>query len=57
MVKITNRKERYQSRSKNAYSRISEHKENLEVRRSREDFVVDRNGYFVWGFCKKSKNI
>ncbi len=48
MLKIINEKKKYQSRSKNTAKLFSTQKINADVRKSREDFQVDCNGYFIW---------
>jgi hypothetical protein len=57
MSKITNKKECYQSRSKNVSKKSQEFKQNLNIRQSREEFKINRNGYFVWDFDSKSKKM
>ena len=48
MSKISNKPKNYRSRSKNVIKRSGERKEDVNTDKSRKDFVVDSNGYFVW---------
>ena len=57
MLKITNKRESYQSRAKNATSVKHSHKKSEDIRKSREDYKVDCNGYFVWNSEDKLKKI
>lgn len=57
MSKIINERKNYQSRSKNASNLFSKEKESVSVRKSREDFKVDRNGYFIWKSEDTAKKI
>jgi len=57
MPKIINERKNYQSRSKNASNFFSNEKKSVSVRKSREDFKVDRNGYFIWKSEDTAKKI
>lgn len=56
MLKITNKRESYQSRAKNVTSVNHFNKKSEDIRKFREDYKVDCNGYFVWGSGDKLKN-
>jgi len=49
MNKVSNRRERYQSRSKKVSSYGNIHLAKRDEKESREYYKVDRHGYFVWG--------
>jgi len=57
MSKIANKQENYRSRSKNVIRRSGERKEDAGTDKSRKDFVVDANGYFVWNSSLEAKKI
>lgn len=57
MSKIINERKNYQSRSKNIANSFGTQKTNVDIRKSREDFKIDCNGYFIWKFEEKSKKI
>jgi|AntDeeMinimDraft_6_1070357.scaffolds.fasta_scaffold88104_1 hypothetical protein len=57
MLKITNKRESYQSRAKNATSVNNSHKKSEDVRKYREDYKVDSNGYFVWDSGDRLKKV
>lgn len=57
MFKITNKRENYKTRSKSVSEISSNQKKNECFLISREDFKVDRNGYFIWKSQDTAKNI
>lgn len=57
MLKIKNEKKSYQSRSKNVFNKVSEDNLKVNIQKSRKEFRVDHNGYFLWGSDSKSKKI